>query len=245
MLATSQVTDPRSTAISFAASGLLVIPAPGPANPTVPGHILQSLESRASSIRAERDEEIVAQDAKAAYCYLVVSGCVRTVQLMEDGRRQVGEFLFAGDLFGCEALDTHDFSAEAVTPVTLRRFARRDVDALADQDRMVARQLRELTAKRLRSGREHMVLLGRKTASERIASFLLQMAERGAADGRSQIELPMSRSDMGDYLGLTIETVCRRLTQLRQDGTITVKGGTIAIRDRRALGAADCGRVVH
>lgn len=130
MLATSQVTDPRSNAIRFAASGALVMAPFGAAN----DHVLRSLESRATTILAERDEEIVAQDEKATYCWLVVSGCVRTVQLMEDGRRQVGEFLFAGDLFGWDALDTHDFSAEAVSPVTLRRFARRDVDALADRD---------------------------------------------------------------------------------------------------------------
>lgn len=234
MLATSQVTATRSNPIRFAASGLMAMP---PAA-TAKDHVLAPLEPRATTLRAERDEEIFAQDEQASYCYLVVSGCVRTVQLMEDGRRQVGEFLFTGDLFGWDALDTHDFSAEAVTPVTLRRFARRDVDALADQDRDVARRLRDLSAKRLRSGREHMVLLGRKTASERIASFLLKMAERVARDGCSAIELPMSRSDMGDYLGLTIETVCRRLTQLRQEGTITVKGTTIAICNHRALGAA-------
>ena len=151
---------------------------------------------------------------------------------MEDGRRQVGEFLFAGDLFGWEALDNHDFGAEAVTPVTLRRYARRDLERLADQDRDVARKLRELSSSRLRSGREHMVLLGRKTASERIASFLLEMAARSNADARSTIELPMSRSDMGDYLGLTIETVCRRLTRLRLDGTIAINGTKIAIRNR-------------
>jgi CRP-like cAMP-binding protein len=226
--------------MGFASSGLMAMPSAGPR-----GHVLEALEPRGIAMQAERNEEIVAQDETATHCYLIVTGCVRTAQLMEDGRRQVGEFLFAGDLFGWEALDTHDFSAEAVTPVTLRRYARRDVEALADQDRDVARRLREISARRARSGREHMVLLGRGTASERIAAFLLNMAERLAQDGRSRIELPMSRSDMGDYLGLTIETVCRRLTQLRHDGTIMVKGATIAIRDRGALCAADGGRVVH
>jgi CRP/FNR family nitrogen fixation transcriptional regulator len=240
MSATSTSTNPRPGSMNFAASGLMT----SSAAPAPRGHVLEPLEPRAITIRAERDEEIVAQDAKAEYCYLVISGCARTVQLMEDGRRQVGEFLFAGDLFGWDALDTHDFSAEAVTPVTLRRYARHDVDALADQDREVARRLRDLSARRARSGREHMVLLGRKTASERIAHFLLSMAERMAKDGRSLIELPMTRSDVGDYLGLTIETVCRRLTQFGRDGTITIKGATIAICDHRALGAAD-GRVVH
>jgi len=241
MLATSQAIDPRSgISMGYPVSSLTPRPA-GVARPA----ILEALEPRAATIRAERDEEIVAQEDAAAYCYLVVSGCVRMVRLMEDGRRHVGEFLFAGDLFGWEALDKHDFGAEAVTPVTLRRYARRDLERLADQDRDVARGLRELSSNRLRSGREHMLLLGRKTASERIASFLLQMAARTSPAAPSIIELPMSRSDVGDYLGLTIETVCRRLTRLRLDGTIAVDGMKIAIRDRRALGEAGCERVVH
>ena len=112
-------------------------------------------------------------------------------------------------------------------------------------DPAVSRRLRDLAARRLRDGRNHLVLLGRKTASERIASFLLDMWRRISHDRKSGIDLPMSRSDMGDYLGLTVETVCRRLTRLRDDGTITIKGTTIAIRDHRALGAAERGRVVH
>jgi CRP-like cAMP-binding protein len=82
-------------------------------------HDLEPLEPLAITIRADGDEEIVAQGDPAGYCYLIVSGCVRTLKLMEDGRRQIGEFLLPGDLFGWEALDEHDFGAEAVTPVTL------------------------------------------------------------------------------------------------------------------------------
>ena len=242
MLATVQGIDPRSgIAISYPATGLP--PRPLPASPRVP--YLAPLEQRAGTLHMERDEEIVAQEEPATYCYLVISGCVRTVRLMEDGRRQVGEFLFAGDLFGWEALDRHDFSAEAVGPVTLRRYARRDLDRLVDQDREAARRLRELSSSRLRSIREHMVLLGRKTAAERIASFLLEMAARIRPDAQRMIELPMSRGDMGDYLGLTIETVCRRLTRLRLGGTIAVEGTRVLIRDLDALGEAGCERVVH
>ena len=250
MLATSQAIDPRSGVTMnypigvYPATGRMPKPDGGQAG-GARVRILEALEPRATTVLAERDEEIVAQEDPATWCYLVVSGCVRTVRLMEDGRRQVGEFLFAGDLFGWEALDCHDFGAEAVTPVTLRRYARRDLEQLADQDRDVARKLRELSSSRLRSGREHMVLLGRKTASERIASFLLEMAARGNAGAKSTIELPMNRSDMGDYLGLTIETVCRRLTRLRLDGTIAINGGKIAIRNREALGEAGSGRIVH
>jgi CRP/FNR family transcriptional regulator, nitrogen fixation regulation protein len=192
---------------------------------------LLGLARRAAILLFDRDEAIVAQDEAAAYCYLVVSGCVRTVRLMRDGRRQVGEFLFAGDLLGWDCLGTHDFAAEAVCPVTARRFARHDLDRLADRDRT----LRDRLFNRLRSGRDHMVLLGRQTAPERIASFLLEMAARIGPDGETVIELPMSRGDMADYLGLTIETVCRQLTRLRLSDAIAIDGTKIAIRDRLAL----------
>jgi CRP/FNR family nitrogen fixation transcriptional regulator len=241
MLQATQAIDPRSgIAMAYPIAGLI----PSPPRPASGPHMLSALESRSTTIRAERDEEIVAQEDDATWCYLVVSGCVRTVRLMEDGRRQVGEFLFAGDLFGWDTLDTHDFGAEAVSPVTLRRFARRDLDRLADQDHDTARSLRQLSSRRLRAGRDHMVLLGRKTAAERIASFLLQMADRTPRN-MGAIELPMSRLDMGDYLGLTIETVCRRLTRLRQEGTIAIEGSKITIRDLRALGEAGRETVVH
>ncbi len=251
MLAISQATDPRSGITMSYPIGAQVASRAGAKGAgesagSAKALILAALEPLATTIQVERDEEVVAQEDPATYCYQVVSGCVRTVRLMEDGRRHVGEFLFAGDMFGWDALDRHDFGAEAVTPVTLRRYTRQDLEQLADRDTGVARRLRELSSSRLRSGREHMVLLGRKTASERIASFLLEMATRTAGrDLRATIELPMSRSDMGDYLGLTVETVCRRLTRLRLDGTITMEGTKIAIWDRRALGEAGCERMVH
>ncbi len=237
MLATIQTMNRQSSpAIWHSASGMT----PQPTNSPVP----EPLDPQAMTVRADRDEEIVAQGDPAGYCYLVVSGCVRTVKLMEDGRRQIGEFLFSGDLFGWEALEEHDFAAEAVTPVTLRRYPRRNLEARADRDPDFARRLRKITAGQLRAGRERMVLLGRKTASERIASFLLEMAGRMSANGRASIELPMGRADIADYLGLTIETVCRGLTQLRRQGTITVERANIVICDRSALGAAGC-EVVH
>lgn len=237
MFATVQTMNRQSRpAIWHGASGMT----PKPAN----SHVPEPLDPQAMTVRADRDEEIVAQGDPARYCYQVVSGCVRTVKLMEDGRRQVGEFLFPGDLFGWEALDEHDFAAEAVTPVTLRRYPRHSIEARADRDRDFARRLREITAGQLRAGRERMVLLGRKTASERIASFLVEMAGRMNSNGTASIELPMGRADIADYLGLTIETVCRGLTQLRRHGTITVERAKIVICDRSALGAAGC-EVAH
>ena len=204
----------------------------------------QSPEPNATVLSFDRDDEIVAQDDDATHCYLIVSGCVRTVRLMEDGRRQIGDFLFAGDVFGWEALDKHDFGAEAVTPVTIRRYTHRDLDRLADQDAGVARRLCALLRGRIRSGREHVVRLGRMAASERIASFLVQMTTT-LPNHNATIELPMSRVDIGDYLGLTIETVCRQLTRLRQHGTIEIDGAKIVIRNQRVLLASGCDHVVH
>ena len=206
--------------------------------------VLESLASQGVTLHTDREEEIVGQGEAAEYCYVVVSGCVRTVRLMEDGRRQVGEFLLPGDMFGWEALEEHDFSAEAVTAATLRRYPRRSLDLLAERDHDVARRLREFGARQLRAGRERMLLLGRKSASERIASFLLEMAERTGALENAPIALPMSRTDIADYLGLTIETVCRGLTQLQRQGTIAIERARIVIRDRRALGVAGC-ETVH
>jgi CRP/FNR family transcriptional regulator, nitrogen fixation regulation protein len=204
--------------------------------------LLPSLAGQSVIVRAARDQEIFGQGDPAEYCYLIVSGCVRTVSLMEDGRRQVSEFLLPGDLFGWEAMHEHDFAAEAVTPVTLRRYRRRSLEALADANNDVARTLRRLSASQLRAARERIVLLGRKSATERIASFLLDMA--GRLHAPAQIQLPMNRADIADYLGLTIETVCRGLTQLRREGTIGVERGRVAIRDLRALGLAGCA-VLH
>ncbi len=202
-------------------------------------NVLEPLRAMAVTMRMDRDAEIVTQGDPAGYCYLLTGGCARTVKLMEDGRRQVGEFLLAGDLFGWEALEEHDFGVEAVTDVTLLRYPRSAIEALADRDRDFARKLRALTAGQIRAGRERVVLLGRKTAGERIASFLIEMAGR-IRGGGMMIGLPMSRADMADYLGLTIETVCRGLTQLRNRGVIAVERSKIVILDWRALGIASC-----
>ena len=192
----------------------------------------------AATVHLDRDAEIIAQGARAENCFQVVSGCVRTVRLLEDGRRQVGEFLFAGDVFGWDAVGEHEFAAEAVSPVTLRRLRLSTLEERADEDRRFAQRLRRYTADQVRLARSRLVLLGRKTASERIASFLLEMCERLDHSGKAVIELPMSRADMADYLGLTIETVCRGLTELRRRGTIAVERTRVAIQDPRALALA-------
>ena len=202
----------------------------------IPG--FRALVGGALTIRAQRDAEIVAQGGRADHCYLVISGCLRTVTLMEDGRRQVGSFLMAGDLFGWEMTGDYDAAAEAVTPVVLRRIPISSLEVLAERDLNFARRLRQMSAHQLRAARERMVLLGRKTALERIATFLAEMAARLPADGGGNITLPMGRVDIADHLGLTVETVCRGLTQLRRTGVIALDRQDFRILDHSALDAA-------
>jgi CRP/FNR family nitrogen fixation transcriptional regulator len=189
-------------------------------------------------ITVDRDAEIIAQGDAAEYCFQIVSGCVRTVRLLENGRRQVGAFLFEGDVIGWETDDEHEFAAEAVTPVILSRIRVGAIEDRASNDPAFARMLRRYTAEHVRTLRNHLVLLGRKTAAERVASFLIEMADRQPEVPDSVIELPMSRADMADYLGLTIETVCRGLTELRRQRIIAADRARIVIQNRRALEAA-------
>jgi CRP-like cAMP-binding protein len=200
-----------------------------------PRDALDLLEQFGTTLTVQRDREIHGQGDQATCCYRIVSGCVRVVKLMEDGRRQVGEFLLSGDLLGFHDLGTYDFAAEAVTDVVLRRYSRRMVDALAESNNSLARRLRDLASINLRTAHARMVMLGRKTASERIASFLIEMADRLPARLAGALDLPMSRTDMADHLGLTIETVCRVLAHLRRDGTIVIDRGSLTIRDAEAL----------
>jgi len=199
-----------------------------------------ALDALGTTVTVRKDVEIYSQGDAARHCYQIVSGCVRTVKLMEDGRRQVGEFLLPGDWFGCEALEEHDFAAEAVTPVVLRRFPRHALETLAERDARLGRLLFAIVARELRRARGQVVALGRKTACERIAEFLLQMTQRMAKDKTGAIALPMSRTDMADHLGLTIETVCRTLAVLRRAGAISLSRANLLVRDPVALLAVGC-----
>jgi CRP/FNR family nitrogen fixation transcriptional regulator len=225
----------QTTGQQSRAFGWRVIPGGKAADP------LDLLAGSGMTISLPRERELHAQGDRAAFCYRVVSGCVRTVKLMEDGRRQIGGFLLAGDCLGFDALDTHDFAAQAVTDVVLRRYRRCEVEALMDRHAALARVLRRVTARDLRDAYDRILLLGRKTASERIATFLLEMAGR-QADGRSggcpggvKVALPMSRTDIADHLGLTVETVCRMMTHLRREGTIAIEPGQVELRSLAAL----------
>jgi CRP/FNR family transcriptional regulator, nitrogen fixation regulation protein len=160
---------------------------------------------------------------------------VRTYKILSDGRRQVGGFYQPGDIFGLEFADEHTLSAEAVTDAKVLVVKRSALNALADRDASVAQQLFALTGRELHRVQDRILLLI-KNAQERVGSFLLEMAERGSRN--NTIELPMSRQDIADYLGLTIETVSRTLTALETAAAIEVSTSRrIVLRNRAALAA--------
>jgi CRP/FNR family nitrogen fixation transcriptional regulator len=215
------------------------VPANALRHPATPD-ALDLLEQFGSTMTVRREHEIHGQGDSADYCWRILSGCARTVKLMEDGRRQVADFLFPGDLLGLDDLATHDFAAEAVTDVTLRRYPRRMVEALADSHAALARRLRALALANLRKAHEQMIMLGRKTAVEKIASFVLEMDRRATLPGCKVTEVPMNRTDVADHLGLTVETVCRILAHMKRDGTVRLHRIGIEVCDRVTLRALAC-----
>lgn len=172
--------------------------------------LIEAIEGHGVRVTADKDEEIYGQGETAQNVYLLIAGHVRTVRYLADGRRQVGGFHRPGDVFGLETGADHRFSAEALTDCTivvLKRSALRDQ---VERDPLIERRLWALTLRELEHAQDHLLLLGRKTACEKVATFLLDNA--GAGD---DIDLAMGRQDIADYLGLTIETVSRMLTQLQ------------------------------
>lgn len=201
--------------------------------PPVACHDLTDLlEMMGASMSFPRNGEIYGENEPAEYLYKVVSGAVRTSKILNDGRRQIGEFYMPGDIFGLE-MGNHSFSAEAITDAKVIVIKRSAVEALATRDNDVARQLWSTTGRELQRMQEHILLLI-KTAQARVAGFLLEMAER--IKSTTEVELPMSRQDIADYLGLTIETVSRTLTLLENSSTIALASSRrIVLRDRAAL----------
>jgi CRP-like cAMP-binding protein len=212
------------------------IPARQPARPAAPvasKAFHSSIELMGAPMPFGRNAEIYGENEPAEYVYKVLTGTVRTYKVLNDGRRQIGAFYLPGDVFGLEIGDEHTFSAEAITDCKILVIKRSALVGLASRDNDVARQLWAMTAAELQRAQDHIMLLI-KTAQERVAGFLLEMAKRSATV--AEVELPMSRQDIADYLGLTIETVSRTLTQLEKGAAIAVPSSRrIVLRNRAAL----------
>ncbi|MBR0739295.1 helix-turn-helix domain-containing protein [Bradyrhizobium liaoningense] len=186
-------------------------------------------------------KEIYGENEPAVYVYQVLKGAVRTYKLLPDGRRQISAFHVMGDIVGLENGEKHRFTAEAVVETRVRLIRRPSLESAASADPLVFRDILGMTTRSLQHAENHLLLLGRKTAIERVAAFLLEMDERLTATG--VLSLPMSRRDIADYLGLTIETVSRAISELRRVGVLEFVSPTqrkIVILDRHRLAGFDC-----
>jgi CRP/FNR family transcriptional regulator len=169
-------------------------------------------------------ETVFAQEELATSFCSVLDGIMRLYKLLPDGRRQIVGFALPGDFLGMNVSGRHNFSADAIGSVAICRFPRAAFGRFIEDKPHLLRRINELAARELSQARNHMVLLGRRSAEEKVATFLLGWRDRLARlNGPSQvISLPMSRQDIADYLGLTIETVSRTLTRLERDGVIEI-----------------------
>jgi CRP/FNR family nitrogen fixation transcriptional regulator len=197
---------------------------------------LVALERIGTRLSFARNDEIYAEGDDSDCWYKVVSGTVRVCKLLADGRRHIAEFCFSGDCFGIDNAGERPYSAEAVDDAIVMRFQRKATESLIDRNTAVARQFCDTMLRDLANAHGRTLLLGRMTAPERVATFLLEMFER--RDRTKALDLPMSRNDIADYLGLTIETVCRTLSLFKRDGVIAIPNPhRIELLERDALEA--------
>ncbi len=195
---------------------------------------LRRLADIVQSARFEPGHTIFAEGDAADALYSVTAGTVKLYKLLPDGRRQITGFLVTGDFLGLALNGSYTCTAETVTGCSLCRYPRRKIEALLEEYPKMQRRLFSLVSNELAAAQDQMLLLGRKTAKEKICSFLLLLSQRLARRGckENPIYVPMSRADIADYLGLTTETVSRTVTQLKTAGTISLQeGNKILIAD--------------
>jgi len=175
--------------------------------------------------------------------YNLLEGVMRLYKLLPDGRRQIVGFALPGDFLGMTTSARHSFSADAIGAVAVCRFSRTSFARFIENKPHLLRRMNELAVRELSQAQDHMVLLGRRSAEEKVATFLIGWRDRLAQLGSPSktVALPMSRQDIADFLGLTIETVSRTFTKLERDRVIEILPGSISLLDparAEALAAA-------
>ncbi len=178
------------------------------------------------------------QESPVRHVYSIVHGVVRLYKLLPDGRRQIVGFALPGDFLGLALADGYGFCADAVTAVSACRFSRDHFAEFADQHPAMLRRLHDMATHELALAQQQMVLLGRRDAEEKIASFLLALQQRWARiTGKTSvtIDLPMGRQDIADFLGLTIETVSRTLNRMGRDKLLVIVPDGVRLLDAAKL----------
>lgn len=204
----------------------------------IPDRELHRLSEAATTHTAAPGNSFITEGEAASAFFNITAGSAKLYKLLPDGRRQITGFAAVGHFLGLAVSDTYAFSAEAIDTVRYCRFSRRKLRLLLDDFPAMEKRLLQLASNELVAAQEQMLLLGRKTARERVATFLLAQSRLGliCPKPRARFELPMTRGDIADYVGLTIETVSRSLTKLRSDGLIEIPNQTeIVIRNRSGL----------
>ncbi|WP_445680995.1 Crp/Fnr family transcriptional regulator [Radicibacter daui] len=195
---------------------------------------LEQFASIMQTVTLAEGEALFNEGETGDYLYNLTSGAVKIYKLLPDGRRQMTGFLFPGDFIGFAVSDTYVYSAETLSEVTVCRFPRTKLERMLESYPHLHRRLFTLASRELATAQDQMLLLGRKSAKEKVASFLLSLRERAIQRGEdgNPLYVPMSRSDIADYLGLTTETVSRTVTQLKTSGAIRLlEGHRFQIKD--------------
>lgn len=204
----------------------------------IPEPELRRLAEAMTTGTAAPGTSFITEGEPASAFFNITGGTAKLYKLLPDGRRQITGFVAVGHFLGLAVSDTYAFSAEAIDPVRYCRFSRPRLRALLDDFPAMEKRLLQVASNELVAAQEQMLLLGRKNARERVATFLLAQSRLGVMCQmpRGQFALAMTRGDIADYVGLTIETVSRSLTKLRSDGLIDIPNATdIIIRNRPAM----------
>jgi len=196
--------------------------------------LINRLDLQPKVLHYDKGAEIFWEESATEYVYQVTAGAVRNYKLLSDGRCQITAFYLPGDIFGFDCSDRRQTTADAIVGTAVRAVKRRDIETAATSNIFISNLLLDITTEDLNHARSQIVLLGRKTAIERVAAFLLEMEKR--VPSTYTLPLPMCRRDIGDYLGLTMETVSRALSQFHDQGILDFMGARhIALKNRALL----------
>lgn len=187
---------------------------------------LRQLNKISTAVKLGAGGTVFYEGDDSTYLFNVVRGSLRLSKLLPDGRRQVTGFLFPGDFLGLSIAGVYPYTAEAMTEASLCRFERASLTRMLDRFPKLEHQLLSLASNELAQAQDHLMVLGRKTASERIATVLLRLVDRigKKRNGGCALDLPMTRTDLADYTGLTTETVSRTLTLMKKQGLLDTVG---------------------
>jgi len=208
--------------------------------------ILTEVSQASSRSPVAARDSLFLQGDPATHVFILVDGSARLTRLLPDGRRAAIGFRFAGDLIGYTSNDEYPFGAEALSASQVCRLERRRLDDLFRRHPLIERRFLDLCTRELAATQDHVMVLGRYTAEERVAAFLMSLAEAQARRGHAgpTLELPATRADLGELLGLTLETVSRMFSSFRKRGWIRLHGqSSVELTNRRALGALARGEV--